>query len=680
MMSSCPQHHHFRLCHRHNHSRNCNSIIVPSSTITISSSLHHQHHQPPQNPATSSPTDKPVLRTQNSKSSTALLHHLKQRSQLQNAISQEEKLRDAISPEEKVKLLEMTLVTKKRIPQFPGSIFPQFPTETKSPLQTLFQNGSEDSEDDDGGEDEAEMIMKALEIRRKVTAEIFKEAMKRKGKFGITYSTNLVDRLSDFIDFIMIEAAKLKRLPEFESSSFNIRAKTVIEDLNVVPLIRWLKHNGLPYPKIAKLICLSRGNLESITGRADWLKSIHVRGEFLGVVLTKAGDNILERSNEELAEIVEYLESNGVRRDWMGYVMSRCPQLLSYSMEEVKARVRFYLDMGMNEKDFGTMVFDYPRVLGYFTLEEMNQKVNYLKEFGVNNEEVGRLLAFKPQLMGCSIEERWKPLVKYLYYLGISRDGMRRMLTIKPIVFCVDLEETIVPKVRFFKDIGVRDDAIGKMLVKFPPLLTYSLYKKIRPVVIFLMTKAGVSERDIGKVIALGPELLGCSIVHKLDISVKYFLSLGIRHHQLGEMIADFPMLLRYNIDLLRPKYRYLRRTMVRPLQDLIEFPRFFSYSLDERIIPRHKVLVENQINFKLRYMLASSDEEFQTLVENAVERRRRFESGVINVALSTSPVVDDSSEEKNAFEHGVMVDAQTNPQVNDDPSDEEEISYFSDN
>jgi mTERF domain-containing protein len=88
------------------------------------------------------------------------------------------------------------------------------------------------------------------------------------------------------------------------------------------------------------------------------------------------------------------------------------------------------------------------------------------------------------------------------------------------------------------------------------------------------MTKAGVSEKDIGKVIALGPELLGCSIVKKLEFNVKYFLSLGIRVQQLGEMIADFPMLLRYNPDILRPKYHYLRRTMVRPLQDLIEFPR----------------------------------------------------------------------------------------------------------
>lgn len=91
---------------------------------------------------------------------------------------------------------------------------------------------------------------------------------------------------------------------------------------------------------------------------------------------------------------------------------------------------------------------------------------------------------------------------------------------------------------------------------------------------IFLLTRAGVSQKDIGKVIALGPELLGCSIANKLDPNLKYFLSLGIPLRLVGEMIADFPMLLRYNIDILRPKYRYLRRTMVRPLKDLTEFPR----------------------------------------------------------------------------------------------------------
>lgn len=82
--------------------------------------------------------------------------------------------------------------------------------------------------------------MKALDIRRKVTAEIFKEAMWRKGKFGITYSTNVADRLPDFIDHVMIKAAALKKLPEFADSSFDVRAKWVIEDSNVVPLIRFV--------------------------------------------------------------------------------------------------------------------------------------------------------------------------------------------------------------------------------------------------------------------------------------------------------------------------------------------------------------------------------------------------------------------------------------------------------
>ncbi|XP_027354654.1 transcription termination factor MTERF2, chloroplastic isoform X2 [Abrus precatorius] len=603
-------------CQKYNLHLPCSSVILQNPTTSTVVKC--------QNPNVPNEQQHAILRKHNSKSTSFLLHHISHKDGVENPKPSE--LQDPMPHEEKVKVLELSLV-RKRTPQFPGSIYAQSPSDTDvgsslPPLRTLFQSSANNHDKED-----EEMLMRALEIRRKVTEEVFKEAL-RKGKFGITYTTNVVNRIPAFIDHIMIEAANLKRLPQYSSSTFNLRAKTVIDDSQVVPLIRWLKHHAISYPRIAKLIVMSRGKLESIRSFVEWLKSVHVKGEFLGVVMLNAGDNILQCSHEELDEIVRYLESNGVRRDWMGYVISRCPQLLSYTLEEVKIRVQFYLDMGLNEKDFGTMVFDFPKVLGYYSLEEMNLKVNYLKEFGLQRKDVGKLLAFRPQLMACSIDEQWKPLVKYLYYYGITRDGMRRMLTIKPMVFCIDLQMTIVPKVKFLQDIGVRNDAIGNMLVKFPTLLTYSLHKKIRPVVIFLMTKAGVSEKDIGKVIALGPELLGCHIVHKLEVNVKYFLSLGIRLKQLGEMIADFPMLLRYNIDVLRPKYSYLRKTMVRPLEDIIEFP---SYSLDGRIIPRHKVLVENQINVKLRYMLASSNEEFNKMVKSIIKKRQRFESAVMN-------------------------------------------------
>ncbi|XP_073005832.1 transcription termination factor MTERF2, chloroplastic isoform X1 [Typha latifolia] len=571
--------------------------------------------EPDQEPNTSL-----LSRRQNANSTGLLLLHSETLAQ-----STEEDIEDREEEEEvRRKVAEEVSLATRRNPRFPGSI--DFPKAGRldPPPDLRLVLGSDDR-----------VLKRALEVRRGVAAETLKVAL-RAGKLSVTYSTNLVSKLSDFVDHVVIEAAALKGVPEFSHMSFNARARSYIESSGVVPLVKWLKHNSLTYPQIGKVICMCSGNLVRVRLIVDWLKSIHVKGEFLGIVLVKGGF-VSSCSLEALEDIVDYLEENGVRREWVGYVVSRCPQMLSLTMEELETRVKFYMDMGLDRKDFGTMVFDYPKALGFFSMEDMNSKVQYLKEFGLSGEGVGRLLAFKPQLMGCSIEERWKPLVKYLYYLGVPRDGMKRILMVKPMIFCVDLETTIAPKVRFLQDIGIRDEAIGGVLVKFPSILTYSLYKKIRPVVIFLMTKAGVSQKDIGKVIALDPQLVGCSIIKKLEVNVNYFLSLGIRLHSLGEMIADFPMLLRYNLDILRPKYRYLRRIMVRPLQDLIEFPRFFSYSLDGRIAPRHQILVANRINFKLRYMLVDSDEGFNKRVQAAVERREKFEAGKANLEMANS-------------------------------------------
>jgi mTERF domain-containing protein len=59
---------------------------------------------------------------------------------------------------------------------------------------------------------------------------------------------------------------------------------------------------------------------------------------------------------------------------------------------------------------------------------------------------------------------------------------------------------------------------------------------------------------------------------------------------------------------------------------------------LEHRIEPRHKVLVANRINMKLRYMLPGSDEEFAQRVRDAVERRVRFEAGEANPEASDAP------------------------------------------
>ncbi|KAE8008488.1 hypothetical protein FH972_004994 [Carpinus fangiana] len=79
---------------------------------------------------------------------------------------------DEEEEEEKLKLLQLSLATK-RTPKFPGSIYAQSPSDpdvhsSLPPLRTLLHGKPEDEE-----EEEEKIIMRALEIQRKVTAEIY---------------------------------------------------------------------------------------------------------------------------------------------------------------------------------------------------------------------------------------------------------------------------------------------------------------------------------------------------------------------------------------------------------------------------------------------------------------------------------------------------------------------------
>lgn len=86
---------------------------------------------------------------------------------------------------------------------------------------------------------------------------------------------------------------------------------------------------------------------------------------------------------------------------------------------------------------------------------------------------------------------------------------------------------------------------------------------------------------------------------------------------------------------------------------------RFFSYSLEDRIEPRHRTLVENRINMKLRYMLTGSDEEFARRVQEAVERRARFEAGEVVMDTSDAPHIPKEAEAAEAvpFQNSREVD-----------------------
>lgn len=64
------------------------------------------------------------------------------------------------------------------------------------------------------------------------------------------------------------------------------------------------------------------------------------------------------------------------------------------------------------------------------------------------------------------------------------------------------------------------------------------------------------------------------------------------------------------------PKFNYFMVEMGRDLKELKEFPQYFSFSLENRIKPRHRHCVEKGVCLSLRVMLRLNDERFRERLE----------------------------------------------------------------
>lgn len=77
-------------------------------------------------------------------------------------------------------------------------------------------------------------------------------------------------------------------------------------------------------------------------------------------------------------------------------------------------------------------------------------------------------------------------------------------------------------------------------------------------------------------------------------------------------MVGRFSPLLGYSIEeVLRPKLDFLVNIMEKPIKEVVDYPRYFSYSLEKKIIPRFWVLKAMNVECSLKDMLGKNDEEF---------------------------------------------------------------------
>lgn len=98
------------------------------------------------------------------------------------------------------------------------------------------------------------------------------------------------------------------------------------------------------------------------------------------------------------------------------------------------------------------------------------------------------------------------------------------------------------------------------------------------------------------------------TLIPKLD----FLKQLGFSDSEVVNMVLRSPGLLTYSIENnFKPKVEFFVKEMKRDLREIKRFPQYFSFSLEGKIKPRHRLLVEHGFSMPLRDMLKVSDGEF---------------------------------------------------------------------
>ncbi|KAM7280829.1 hypothetical protein ACFE04_007963 [Oxalis oulophora] len=282
----------------------------------------------------------------------------------------------------------------------------------------------------------------------------------------------------------------------------------------------------------------------------------------------------------------------------------------------------------------------------------------YLLEIGMEIDQIKVITRRFPAFAYYSLEGKIRPAVEFLLDLGVPKSNIPIILSKRPQLCGISLSENIIPTMTFLEGLGVDKTQWAKVIYRFPALLTYS-NQKVKSTVAFL-TEMGISEQNIGKILTRCPNIISYSVEDKLRPTAEYFRSLGVdisillyrcpqafglsiegnlkpvtefflnkgySIEEIGTMVSRYGALYTFSLaENLIPKWEFFL-TMDYPKSELVKFPQYFGYSLEERIKPRYAVVKESGAKLLLNQVLSLSQGDFEKALNKKIEKMRSNEA-----------------------------------------------------
>ncbi|KDP45521.1 hypothetical protein JCGZ_17074 [Jatropha curcas] len=229
-----------------------------------------------------------------------------------------------------------------------------------------------------------------------------------------------------------------------------------------------------------------------------------------------------------------------------------------------------------------------PMVLNFDLDTQLIPRVELLKELSGGDEDAtGTVLRKLPAILSYSVEHTRDHVELLRSFAGLTDPQIFRIFQVFPNVVSASKERKLYPRIDFLKQCGLNSDEIFKFLTKAPLFLGLSYEDNLMHKLVFLV-KIGFGYKTKELIVALGAVTrTSCENLQKV---IGLFFSYGLSSADILAMSKKHPQILQYSYGSLQEKMEYLIEEMDRDVGELLAFPAFLGYKLDDRIKHRYEV------------------------------------------------------------------------------------------
>ncbi|KAK6143071.1 hypothetical protein DH2020_023419 [Rehmannia glutinosa] len=245
------------------------------------------------------------------------------------------------------------------------------------------------------------------------------------------------------------------------------------------------------------------------------------------------------------------------------------------------------------------------------TVDVMRERVEFLQKIGLTIDDINEY----PLMLGCSVRKNIIPVLGYLEKLEFQ--GREWNVRERAYILGYDLEETVKPNVDCLISFGIRKEVIASVIAQYPQILGLPLKAKLSSQQYFFNLKLKIDPDGFARVIERMPQIvsLNQNVIMK---PVEFLLGRGISSDDVAKMVVKCPQLVALQVGLMKNSYYFFKSEMGRPVKEIVEFPDYFTYSLESRIKPRYQRLQSKGIRCSLAWFLNCSDHRFEERLQGA--------------------------------------------------------------